>query len=82
MVKPAKRHLRVPRVRGQSDEAYHRTVNRTLRNAMKDSSIPDLDVYVLARMYDYTGHLAEQVRTYKTLQASFFVSATLHGKER
>ena len=29
-----------------------------LKDTMMDSKCPDLDVYVLSRMFDYTGHIA------------------------
>eukprot|EP00973_Karenia_brevis_P031593 4356982-Karenia_brevis.AAC.1 len=49
--------MRVPRLWNDTDEAYHRRRNRILRATMHENSIPDLDAYVLARMFDYTGHL-------------------------
>ena len=55
--RPAKKALRLPRLRGESDEHYHRRLNRTLAQTMSDAAVGRIDRYVLKRMYDYTGHL-------------------------
>ena len=79
--KPAKRALRVPRHCSESDKKYHRRLNNTLRDSMAKAKLPDLDVYVLRRLYDYPGHLvrilADQPnhltgRVMKYMDASYF----------
>ena len=55
--RPAKKALRVPRFRGETDEHYHRRLNRTLAQTTSDAAVGRIDCYVLKRMYDYTGHL-------------------------
>ena len=55
--RPAKPALRLPRIFAESDERYHRRLNRTLQQTMCAAGVDGLDVYVCKRMYDYTGHL-------------------------
>jgi len=58
----AKGALNVHRVWGDTEESYHRRANKVLSQTMKACGLPDVDVYILKRMYDYTGHLARIVR--------------------
>ena len=55
--RPAKAAMRLPRLWGDTDERYHRRLNRSLKTCLQEKQIPDLDVYVLARLYAYAGHL-------------------------
>ena len=55
--RPAKSSLRVQRLWGDTDESYNRRANRILRETMTAEKLAHLDVYVLKRMYDHTGHL-------------------------
>ena len=41
----------------ESDEHYHRRLNRMLNQTMSGAAIERIDHYVLKRMYDFTGHL-------------------------
>ena len=41
----------------ESDEHYHRRLNRMLNATLNDAAAERIDHYVLRRMYDYTGHL-------------------------
>ena len=59
----AKGALHVLRLWGDTEEAYHRRANRTLRQTMEACGLADIDVYVLKRMYDYTGHLLRISKT-------------------
>jgi len=59
--RPAKAALRLPRLWGDTDESFHRRLNRSLKTCLKEKQIPDLDVYVLVRLYDYAGHLARAI---------------------
>ncbi|CAK0817341.1 unnamed protein product, partial [Prorocentrum cordatum] len=60
--KAAKSVLRVPRKQGDTDEAYHRTCNRILRDTIIEGWAAVVDVYALRRMHDYTGHLVRAIR--------------------
>ena len=59
--RPAKAALKVPKLRGDTDEMYHRRINRAFKLTMTDCKLPDIDAYVLSRMYDYAGHLQRAV---------------------
>ena len=41
----------------ETDEHYHRRLNRILNQTMNEAAVDRIDHYVLKRMYDYTGHL-------------------------
>ena len=55
--RPAKAALRVSKLWGDSDETYHRRINRSFKQTLSECKLPDIDVYVLGRLYDYAGHL-------------------------
>ena len=59
--KPARAAMKVPRIWGDTDETHHKRMNRVLRQTLSESKLPDLDVHVLSRMFDYTGHLMREV---------------------
>ena len=59
--RPAKAGLRVSRLWGDSDETYHRRMNRSFKQTLSECKLADIDVYVLGRMYDYAGHLMRAV---------------------
>ena len=54
---PAKRALRAPRYWAESDEAYHRRLNRLLQKTLLEADVSTLDKYIQKRVYDYAGHL-------------------------
>ena len=58
--KPAKSAMRVPRYWMDTEKSYHRRGNRIARETMKENRTPDIDVYVLGRMYDYAGHVLRE----------------------
>ena len=58
----AEASLRVRRLWGDTDEEYHRRANRTPKRNMDACRLADVDVYVLKRMYDYTGHLPRVIK--------------------
>ena len=41
----------------ETDEHYHRRLNRILHQTMNEAAVDRIDRYVLKRMYDCTGHL-------------------------
>ena len=51
-----KTHLRLPRYRGEAEDPYHRRCNREVTEVAKRSGLPDFDVLLLLRKYDYAGH--------------------------
>ena len=53
----AKTAVRAVHYFGDTDEMYHRRCNKLLRKCMVESGLPDLQVYVLGRMFDHTGYL-------------------------
>ena len=59
--RPAKAALKVPRIWGDTVESHQRRMNRALRQTIQECRLPDIDVYVLGRMFDYTGHLMRLV---------------------
>ena len=59
----AKKALRAPRLWSDMDEAYHRRGNRLLKKTLVDCGLASIDVHVLGRMFDYTGHLLRAVET-------------------
>ena len=59
---PAKRSLRAPRYWGESEEAYHRRLNRLLQQTLAAAGVETIDLYLLTRMYDYAGHLVRALQ--------------------
>ena len=59
--RPAKSMLRMRKLWTETDEGFQRRLNRTLKACMVECRIPDTDVYVLARIFDYAGHLARAI---------------------
>ena len=41
---------------------FHRRLNKCYKQLVQSEKLPDLDVYVLARMYEYVGHLIRVIR--------------------
>ena len=55
--KLAKRAMRPPRFWSDSDEVFHRRSNRLLKETTIQCGLPDVEVHLLATMYNYAGHL-------------------------
>ena len=55
--RPAKRVLRMALYWSDSDQIYHRRVNKVLRQTMCKAQVESIDAYILKRMCDYIGHL-------------------------
>ena len=53
--------MRVARMWNDTDESFHRRANRVLRDELSSLSLPDMDVLILSRMYDYVGHLLRSI---------------------
>jgi len=60
MLFEAKKYLRVPRIFGEADSTYHRRIARTLRGLKQALNIPDVDVFILHKMFSFAGHLVRK----------------------
>ena len=52
-----KKHMRLHRIWGESDSSYARRQAKEYRKVQASLNLPDVDVHVLGRMYDYVGHV-------------------------
>ena len=68
----ARQHLRVHRIWGETDAAFARRQALAYRAAQRARRLPDVDVYILSRIYDYVGRAVRAgARDANSLQLKF-----------
>ena len=54
--------MRLPSYTHETDEGFHRRLNRLYKETMEAEKLADMDLHVLSRMYDHVGHTVRSTR--------------------
>eukprot|EP00973_Karenia_brevis_P067427 9377724-Karenia_brevis.AAC.1 len=63
LFRKAKGHMNVTRLRGETDNSYHKRLGKAVKEAQYKFKLPDVDVLFLRRKYDYAGHIVRLGRS-------------------